>query len=113
MKPSQIEATIRQLHEEGYKVNVHHYRQYEHMMNGSWRRGSRTAISTKVLRAWGTAYRPAPRGGRVEVVITPPKGETFSCESECSERDGFQGRVGTAIALGRAIDILRSQGQWH
>jgi hypothetical protein len=53
----------------------------------------------------------SPNGGKVTVEIETPDGKPFQAESECSERDNFQRKIGTAIAFGRAVQVKELVGQ--
>ena len=64
----------------GYKVRVMHYRNKDN--NGNI----------------------VPKGGKTVVTITDPSnGQTFQGLAKCSDKDGFNKRIGVAIAMGRAL----------
>ena len=63
----------------GYKVRVMHYRNTD--KNGNIK----------------------PKGGKAVVTVTDSSGNTFQGLARCSDKDGFNKRIGVAIAIGRAI----------
>lgn len=71
--------TVDELRHIGYKVRVRHFR---HLDNNN-----------TIL----------PRGGETVVTITDEHGHTVEGISKCSPKDGFNKKVGVAIAIGRAL----------
>jgi hypothetical protein len=63
----------------GYKVRVMHYRNKDNNDNIK------------------------PRGGKTVVTVTDNNGNTFKGLATCSDNDGFNKRIGVAIAIGRAL----------
>jgi hypothetical protein len=63
----------------GYKVRVMHYRNKDN--NGNIK----------------------PKGGKTVVTVTDNDGNTFEGLAKCSDNDGFNKRIGVAIAIGRAL----------
>jgi hypothetical protein len=71
--------TVDDLRNIGYKVRVRHYRNLDKFNN--------------IL----------PRGGKTVVSITDEHGHTVEGLSRCSSEDGFNKKIGVAIAIGRAL----------
>jgi hypothetical protein len=71
--------TVDDLRHLGYKVRVRHYRKFDNLNN--------------IL----------PRGGETTVSITDEHGHTVEGLSRCSSDDGFNKKIGVAIAIGRAL----------
>ena len=108
MRAIQIPSTIARLKASGYKVNIYHYRPAR-----DGQLGVKTVefYPTYVLR--DQRIEPAPHGGRTEVIIKNSEDiEVFRGEALCSKRDNFWGKVGTAIALGRAVKKLNERETW-
>jgi hypothetical protein len=76
--------TVETLRKKGYKVAVYHTRRYDH----------------KLIQPM------LAKGGRTEVVITTPKGDTVEGQARCSKCDAYDKKVGVRIALQRALDKL-------
>jgi hypothetical protein len=81
--------TIAQLRQTGYKVRVLHSRPvvYQQRIDGS----------VKVF---------SPKGGKTVIEVTTPDGITAIGESQCSDKDSWNRRMGNQIALGRALAHL-------
>ena len=89
-----MKYTIKQLRQRGYKVRVLHSR------------------STRAIANLDGSYRAEllAHGGSTTIeVTTPDKQITVSGKSLCSSKDNFNRRVGNEIALGRAIEQLKTQ----
>jgi len=86
-----MKYTIEQLRKQGYRVQVIHDRpvSFYQKIDGS----------VRVLQ---------PKGGVTIINITTPTGETVTGAARCSEKDGWNRKVGNAIALGRALTQLHS-----
>jgi hypothetical protein len=83
---------IKQLRQNGYKVRVMHSRHYRYFE-----------------RMDGTCKEVLSRGGSTTIELTTPdKQTTVFGKSVCSVEDNFNRRVGNAIALGRALDQIKS-----
>ena len=89
--------TIESLRKDGYKVRVIHYRENT----------SGTLMSTRELKhrndEYGEELIILSKGGKTHIDITSPDGPTFSGESYCSLKDGFNRKMGNSIALERAL----------
>lgn len=71
--------TVDELRHLGYKVRVRHFRKLDEHNN--------------IL----------PRGGETIVSITDEHGHTVEGVAKCSNNDGFNKKIGVAIAIGRAL----------
>ena len=86
--------TIKQLRQSGFKVRVMHSRYYQ---------------STQKMD--GVHKEISSRGGSTTIeVTTPDKQHNVFGKSVCSLEDNFNRRVGNAIALGRALEQLKTLG---
>ena len=88
-------VSIKNLRQSGWKVRVLHERNY--FLKNRFD-GNSTEVSAK--------------GGRTEIQLTSPDGKVnVSGKAICSEEDNFNRKVGNAIALGRAWNlVLKSLG---
>lgn len=87
-----MKYTIKQLRQKGYKVRVLHFRNLH-----------------KKKRLNGDSNEISARGGSTTIEITTPcKQFTTVGKAVCSLEDNFNRRVGNEIALGRAIEHLKS-----
>jgi hypothetical protein len=91
-----IEQTVKNLRETGHKVHITHYR--------FTRSGG--IVPSRTLRETKEGFTVSPNGGEVLVEIVTPEGRAIKCGSFCSPQDNFNRRVGTTIALGRAVQQL-------
>lgn len=88
-----MKYTIKDLRRKGYKVRVMHARHYttKHHLDGD-------------------SQEVTARGGSTTIEITTPdKQINVFGKSVCSLEDNFNRRVGNEIALGRAIEILKTK----
>ena len=84
------QKTIKQLRQSGYKVRVMHIR-HRNLIN----------------KIDGVYPEISNFGGSTTIEVTTPDGlHTASGKSVCSIEDNFNRRVGNAIALGRAMELL-------
>ncbi len=85
--------TIKNLRQQGYKVRVHHTRNF---------------ITEPTISGFKQIL--SNNGGKTTIEITTPcKQYTVFGVSNCSEKDNYNRRVGNAIAMGRAWDNLKNQ----
>lgn len=79
--------TVKSLRQKGYKVRVFHTRRYIADENGQFR-------------------EPHPTGGSTEVQIYQEDKIVTQGDSRCSDKENYDRKKGTRIALGRALDKL-------
>lgn len=72
-------STVDDLRDLGYKVRVMHFRERDN--NGCY----------------------LTKGGRTVVTITDNDGHTSQGVARCSDKDGFNKKLGVKIAIGRAL----------
>jgi hypothetical protein len=88
-----MKYTIKYLRQKGYKVRVMHTRHFH-----------------EKKRLNGSSKEVSARGGSTTIEITTPdKEHNVFGKSVCSLEDNFNRRVGNEIALGRAIEILKTK----
>ena len=88
-----MKYTIKHLRQKGYKVRVMHDRLYKTQPTIS---GEKTE-----LLAYG--------GSTTIEITTPDKEHNVFGKAVCSLEENFNRRVGNEIALGRAIEILKTK----
>jgi hypothetical protein len=91
--PSKL--SIKNLRQSGWKVRVLHQRNYI-LKN----------------RFDGTSAEISAKGGQTEIQLTSPDRKIdVSAKAVCSEKENFNRKIGNAIALGRAWNlVLKSLG---
>lgn len=116
--------TISFLKEMGYKVQVVHERPLAdrsvvYTVNGqpvevAGEFGEKIACSRYFLRADPDGAQWRPNGGATYVRILKGEGEpervVAEGQSECSDLDNFNKRLGLTIALGRALKAMKAEG---
>lgn len=109
MRESSVNTTLQQLRADGYKVKVQHSRWYTSKIGVPFVMDNATA---RRMREDGVDIQPNPKGGMVMVSIIPPTGTpAITATAACSHKENFVALRGTAIALGRAIDLLATNAQ--
>lgn len=111
-----LQPTLEALRKQGFKVRCTHYR-YVFVNDPPGVRpvfvgdspGLRAMREIKEWRQGGSQIKILPVGGKVVVVITTPEGKEVKAESNCSLADNFVRRIGTRMALGRALKALAQQ----
>lgn len=102
MRVRKVSTTLKSLREAGYWVEVTHERYVKIL-------GLQPVLETvhNIKQAGGGA-NVLPNGGRVTAVIKDKQGGTVLAigEATCALEDGFRANLGTAIALGRAMERL-------
>lgn len=53
-----------------------------------------------------------PNGGYTMVEVITPKGNYYSSEAICSDKDQFNRKLATKIAVNRVLNTLRSNNEW-
>ena len=108
------EATVKQLHQQGFKVGVRHERieKGETTINECFDNISELKFSERLEKQMGrietwmvesNGEMILPWGGKTEVRLSSQNNRTFLGVSNCSILDGYNKKVGLKIALGRAI----------
>lgn len=103
-----LQTQIDCLRNSGFKIKVEHYR----YVRGGGIPGV-NIMPRRVIDEHNTgklAHIPffiQPCGGIVEAEITAPDGHTYLGHSECSEKDNFVRKIGTTMAIGRAMQQYR------
>lgn len=88
-----MKYTIKYLRQKGYKVRVIHARHLQ-----------------EKKKIGGFFHEISARGGSTTIeVTTPDKQHNVFGKSVCSLEDNFNRRVGNEIALGRAIEELKTK----
>jgi len=87
--------TIHSLRKKGYKVRVIHSRHISTMC------GATENYRKEEIECF------QPRGGKTQIDVTTPAGETVTGISVCSLKDNFNHKTANQIALGRALKQLR------
>jgi len=88
-----MKYTIKYLRQNGYKVRVIHSRHFH-----------------EFDRIGGKSKEVSAKGGSTTIeVTTPDKQHNVFGEAICSLEDNFNRRVGNEIALGRAVEILKTK----
>ena len=88
--------TIEQLRKSNYKVRVIHYRTIQHRSK---------FVAQREIASYEQIM---PKGGKTRIELRSPDGiETFG-EAICSNEDTFNRKLGNKIALGRAMDALKT-----
>ena len=92
-----IEKIVKDLRSKGYRVHIAHFR-YTPTQQSLW--------TTVELRE--TNRPPSLKGGMTHVKIV---GDDFTINkyAECSLKDSFCKKLGTTIALGRALKALKTE----
>lgn len=94
--------TVQELRSQGYRVRVSHFR-YPAPGIG-W---NEEPLPQSVLRENGFEFEP--RGGRTEIEVTTPDGQTFSGVAKCHPKDNFNKRIAVTKALNRALGIPKHE----
>ena len=111
-----VTPTAHELRKSGYKVKIYHYRVPEDVVV---RFGNYVGFDTDKLAFYPTqhldqpysrgvsslTFTPYEFGGKTEVEITHLTGEVTHGTALCSLKDNFSYKVGTKIAIGRAMQV--------
>jgi hypothetical protein len=89
---------INQLRDAGYKVRVHHLRNFKGH-EGLYTRHDFEVQFSKALYS----KLISPRGGKTVVELTLPNGTDVTDSAVCSMKDQYNRKLGLKIALGRAV----------
>lgn len=82
-----MEPTVHSLRKQGFKVRVYHWRYVNNILVSA-------AFNKTILD---------PKGGKTQVTVTYPTGESYVGEATCSKTDCFNRKLGVKIALGRIV----------
>jgi len=94
-----MQLTIKNLRQNGFKVRVHQFRNYDYV------------IHTSVNGDPSLEKRVSCKGGKTVIDVTSTKYNiTTSGVSECSKKESFNRKLGNSIALGRAVRALGTCG---
>lgn len=92
--------TVHELRKVGLKVRVEHRRRYYDPVNGRWSYLTRYERENSELPEY---VRMHEKGGKTVVQLNV-KGTEYVGIADCSKNDSYNRRLGTKIALGRAIE---------
>ena len=53
-----------------------------------------------------------PKGGATFVEVITPSGNYYSSEAVCSDKDQFNRKLATKIAINRILNMLRENSEW-
>lgn len=119
-----MQNTVENLRKQGFKVFVRHYR-FSNVDNRLHPLQECRDLVEKIIESrpklkelnLDTVFNVQdvnlinhinPRGGKVEVEIITPKGESFKASTECSRNDNYRKTTGLQIALGRALKQIQA-----
>lgn len=96
--------TVQSLRQNGYQVRVRHLRDMYVQRYGE---GNIKALDDKnVTLTFEGMLEYCPTGGKTEVEITTPDGRTLTGVATASRKDHYNKKIGTQIAIGRALKGL-------
>lgn len=99
MKP----PTIPELREKGFKIKSTHFRLTNRGGPFSRRRIDEENVTPEGgQRLTRRNHEIEPCGGRVEIILDGPDGFSSVGIAECNDKDNFNKKIGSAMALGRA-----------
>lgn len=98
-----IDKLKEQLRQAGaIKINVEHFRSFHDPVMGQ-----RTRPLRELKKGDHPGAQILPNGGCVRVRVAMKDGRGIDARAECSRKDNFCGRTGTAIAMGRALKAIQ------